>query len=274
MRILSCLCLSLPLRFVAVFFIADLLQAASPIEIKMTPATLERCHFLRFPQGWKVPVIMYESLLYYGYDSKYEFRVAGLLGTKFLIAGLILPENKYTTNKYEVDLSDPKSPVLAAEDRVWDSATKIPVSQESTVEAAGTLYPKDQIQYKGKTFSKTGYQWDTPGAYADRLSPDQAWLVLQSWTGSVDKGAEMHVFNWGWRYHGQVFFDVFNAETGKKVLTIEGSYSNFDPDSTLAQTFWLTERYFIVPIGEHRERCLVCEFAAHNLKQGEKSVVH
>jgi hypothetical protein len=264
MRILSCLCLSLPVRSIAVFFIAALLQAASPIEIKMTPATLERCHILRFPQGWKVPVIMYESVLYYGYDSKYEFRVADLLGTKFLIAGLILPEKKYTTNKYEVDLSDPKAPVLAVEDRVWDSATRIPVSQESTVKTIPTLDPEYQIQFKGKVCPKSGYYWATPSDAADRLSPDQAWLVLQSWTGSVDKGAEMHVFNWGWRYHGKVFFDVFNAETGKKVFTIEGTYSNFDQDSTLAQTFWVTERYFIVPLGEHRERCLVCEFAAHN----------
>jgi len=220
---------------------------------------MERCHILRFPQGWKVPVIMYEPVLDYGYLSKYEFRVSGLLGTKFLVAGFILPKEKYTVNKYEVDLSDRKAPALPVDDRLWGAATKVPLSQESTVEMWPSMPAENEIQFKGKTFSKTGYYW--PGSsYANRLSPDQVWLVLQSSTGSVDKDAEMHLFNWFWRYHGKVFFDVFNVDTGKKALTIEGNYSHLDPDSALGQTFWLTERYFIVPLGEHRERCLVCDF--------------
>jgi hypothetical protein len=55
------------------------------------------------------------------------------------------------------------------------------------------------------------------------------------------------------------------------VFVIEGSYSSIhnteDPDGVLAKTGWLTERYFIVPLGKTIERCLVCDFAGHNSKQ-------
>jgi hypothetical protein len=67
--------------------------------------------------------------------------------------------------------------------------------------------------------------------------------------------------------HGQtrIFFDAFNVETGSKVLTIEGEFSSDTGDTSegvLSETGWLTERYFIVPLGKQLERCLVCEFGA------------
>jgi hypothetical protein len=67
--------------------------------------------------------------------------------------------------------------------------------------------------------------------------------------------------------------DVFDAGTGNRLVTIEGDHSGFaGPDSTgaLGTTAWLTERYFIVPLGEHRERCLVCEFGSHKGQPEEK----
>jgi hypothetical protein len=50
--------------------------------------------------------------------------------------------------------------------------------------------------------------------------------------------------------------------TGEKVLTFAGIYSgySYDPDGCLARSAWLTERYFIVPLGDRKESCLVCEF--------------
>ena len=68
--------------------------------------------------------------------------------------------------------------------------------------------------------------------------------------------------DWGFffGYKGKVFFDIFNADTGKKLLTIQGRYESSDTHGVLSKTAWVTERYFIVPMGEHLERCLVCEF--------------
>ena len=85
-----------------------------------------------------------------------------------------------------------------------------------------------------------------------RLSPNQAWLVLQSETVKAPGGQQ-----------SRIFFDVFNTASGAKVLTIEGAYTGYGPDTSeavLSTTGWLTDRYFIVPLGVRIDRLLVCEF--------------
>ncbi len=62
------------------------------------------------------------------------------------------------------------------------------------------------------------------------------------------------------RDKGKLYFDVFNANTGRKVVTIVATYLDVLPDTAVERTMWVTERYFIVPLGKHRERCLVCDF--------------
>jgi hypothetical protein len=58
---------------------------------------------------------------------------------------------------------------------------------------------------------------------------------------------------------GKLFMDVYDVDGGRKLVTIVGTYLNINPQA-LEQALWVTERYFILPLGEHRERCLVCEF--------------
>jgi hypothetical protein len=194
----------------------------------------------------------------YDYGDYYAFRVSGLLHSTFLIAGLIPPEG-YTTNKYEVDLSDPKSPARAVDDNTWDSATSIPFLQRKGMFMNGFFTKTQPLVFHGFQFTKTGEFWAINEN--SRLSPDETWIVLQSWTGSSESGGETgfgSCFPWGCR--GKVFLDVSNVISGKKLLTLEGTYSAGSPEDLLKGTGWLTERYFIVPLGTHRERCLVCDF--------------
>jgi len=47
-----------------------------------------------------------------------------------------------------------------------------------------------------------------------------------------------------------------------KIVTIEGTFSSDidePPPDVLSRTGWLTERYFIVPLGKLIDRLLVCE---------------
>jgi hypothetical protein len=150
-------------------------------------------------------------------------------------------------------------------------AAIVPMYRKSPIRPGPELGPDEQAEFRGMHFSKTGGGW----TYSDdtaRLSPDQAWLVLQSYTGTVADNDEIpdltslrSLFR---RYHGRVFCDVFNADTGRKLLTINGSYSTGYPNAPLHKTAWVTERYFIVPLGEDCERCLVCEFGSVRQKEG------
>jgi hypothetical protein len=202
------------------------------IEVKLTPAIRESCHIVRFPNGWKLPRLddgrqglRIEQIDYN--ESDYEFRVEGLLGTRFLIGAFKprLPRRYDATNRYRVNLSDPTALVLAASGKDWEAAAVVPLARKSIMPPLGLPgydWHDYQAVFNGFKFTKSGYLWPTTSMYASRLSPDSAWVVLQSKT-SAKKSPYLSLY--------RMFFDVFNANTGRKALTIEGTYSGYDdPD--------------------------------------------
>jgi hypothetical protein len=237
------------------------------IDVRLTPALRKYCHIVGFPQGWKIlPFDNVGERLTIGLTlSDYEFRVEGLLSTWFLVGAFtpdVTDRHYDATNHYRVNFSDPTARVLPASAEDWKAATTIPLIR--TFQGFDTLEKDKQVVFNGFRFTKTGAWWPGP-ASVSRLSPDSAWIVFQSIT---DNGTSKLTLRSTYR----VFLDVFSADTGGKVVTMEGTYSDIgdSPGSGLRKTAWLTERYFIVPLGEHRERCLVCEFAARIGHEGAK----
>lgn len=234
--------------------------ADSFIELKLPPESREYCHVVRFPLGWKIRTPHAEDArIDYRY-SDFEFRVEGLLGTRFLV-GVFNPGDIHgpyeRTNRYRVNLSDPTAPALPAGDADWNAATPLPFIRKSILTWWGVTPPSHAI-LNGIQFNKTGeFPWLNP-LEASELSPDGAWLVLLSTTKTKASFPKPEYL---------VFFDVFNTASGKKLFTIEGSYYGLgnEPDSTAAKSAWLTERYFIIPVGRLRDRCLVCEFASRRV---------
>ena len=159
--------------------------------------------------------------------------------------------NYYTNNQYQIDLSDATAPALAASRKAWDAAAVVPLSRKSSLIRSEPTEGKP-FEFHGFQFAKRGAIWAQSYRGAILLSPDQAWLVLQSTTSGTKYGS------------AKVYFDFFNADAGQKMFTIEGTFSSInggEPDSgVLAKTGWVTERYFIVPLGKTIARCLVCDF--------------
>jgi hypothetical protein len=209
----------------------------------------------------------------YTYWSDYEFRIPGVLGTRFLIRGVDKSLNKghynYTTNIYKVDLSDPGGVPGLAEEEEWQSGTVVPDNRmfdfsRNFAAISFHLQNDTPLAFRGLQFNKTGKVWEGQVA---RLSPDQSWIVLLSSSGRIAKRDDFIGFEG--RDKGRLFMDVYNVDTGKKLITIVGTYLNIDP-SALNQALWVTERYFILPLGERRERCLVCDFGRADRERGLK----
>jgi hypothetical protein len=193
------------------------------------------------------------------YESDYEFRVDGLLGTRFLVAGFtdFVGTKYYTANRYEIDLSDPTASIGQASRKRWDTATVVPLARKSAFGPGGTVPNDATLKFHGFEFNRTGAVWGQPSGYATRLSPDGAWLVLLSTTPATKNGAYDPFGT------SKVFYDFYNADTGQKTFTIDGAFSSRaggDADGAISQAGWLTERYFIAQLGKKIERCLVCDF--------------
>jgi hypothetical protein len=250
------------------------------VDVKITPAIKEYCHIVRFPQGWAMmpfiengDVLGTVTPLQYVYESAYEFRVPGVLRTRFLVRGVDKSYGKnhyhYTNNVYDVDLSDPKSVPRPATEKEWEDGTMIPDSRESNGKTFANqrfLTNAQPLPFRGFLFAKSGDIWS--GDWA-RLSPDHSWIVLLSSSGSVHSSHESQIELGFGRDKGKLFMDVYNVDTGKKLVTIVGTYLNINP-AALDQALWVTERYFMLPLGEHRERCLVCDFGRAGRNGGFK----
>ncbi|MGD0132670.1 MAG: hypothetical protein ABSE57_11515 [Bryobacteraceae bacterium] len=243
--------------------------AAEGVDVKITPTIQEHCHVVRFPQGWSIaPFVRNHDVLNtvtpveYTYWSDYEFRVPGVLETRFLVRGVNKSLNKgpynYTKNAYALDLSDPKCIPRPASENEWQSGTVVPDNRltdfsRNFAKIAVRLTNGTPLRFRGFQFDKTGKVWEGEVA---RLSPDQSWIALLSSSGKIAKRDGFTGFEG--RDKGELFVDVYNAYTGEKLLTIVGTYLNIDPQA-LNQALWVTERYFILPLGEHRQPCLVCD---------------
>ena len=232
-------------------------QLRDDLEVVLTPAAREYCHIIQFPQAWAMPSTDEKTglRLFFGSGfSRYEFRVEGSQGTRFLVAGIteyFPPAPYYTTNQFRVDLSDPTAPIEAASREAWDAAPTVPFTKEDTLRGSNTPSEDKPLEFNGFQFVKSGEFWDLAAA---RVSPDRARLVLLSEDHSSVSGTT------------SVFFDAFNADTGKKLFTVEGAFSSpvgDEPVGPLDTAGWVTE-YFIVPLGKQIERCMVCEFGARH----------
>ena len=237
------------------------------LEVTLTPAAREYCHAVRFPQGWAIRrhEERTSQRLFFGLEySDYEFRAEGALSTEFLVAGFtdFVGYKNYTTNHYRVNLANPSAPIVPASQKSWDDATVILFARKSPLLPKRIPDEDKPFQFHGLEFTKSGDIWAQAYFAAALLSPDQAWLVLQSGDRQGDQK------------RARVFFDFFNADTGQKLFTLEGIFTSLHlgeyAEEALAKTGWVTERFFIVPLGRFRERCLVCDFGKRTTKKGAK----
>jgi len=240
--------------------------ARDAVQVDLNAAARQYCHILNFPGGWQLPRsirVMGEEVLTRKFSllDDYEFRVPGLQGTKFLVRGVQeIADRYYTTNLYQTDLSDVIVVPQSAGEAVWQAATTV----NTRLNNGGASVPGSRsryVEFQGLRFPRTGDAWN-----GVRISPDRSLLIVQSWSGHLGRCPGANVpfgalpcQDLGDATSGKLFFDVYNGDTGSKLITLTAVFSEYLPEQ-LGKTRWITERYFILPLDEALERCLVCEF--------------
>lgn len=194
-------------------------------------------------------------------SDEYEFRVAGVLGTRFLVRVINEPFKIPTLNTYGVDLADPAAVAGPATEDEWSSGAIVPLRDRAPREVFARY-----AESRGFHFTGSGDHNLSVG----RVSTDRSIVIAQSWSGTMGSGGGSDVpgdfsihldFS---RSHGKIFFDVYSVDTGKKLITITTTFRDIIPDNMFEKTGWVTERYFFVPLDERREKCLTCDFGRRN----------
>jgi hypothetical protein len=245
--------------------------AGDVVKVKFNAVVQEYCHVLKFPSGWQMPKSVLRKTgeafipAKFALSDDYEFRVRGLLGTRFLVRGVERVVNKYYTSSiYEADFSDPTGVAQPSSEEEWNAATSIAVSD---YRFTGLTKALDKLskrpEFKALDSKRKGDKWL---ASARQISPDLSLLVLQTSSGKLSRCGGSDVpgdfspcldFRGN---HGKLFFDIYRTDTLEKVVTITASFNTIRPDEAFEKTVWVTGRYFLIPLDERRERCLICDF--------------
>ena len=241
--------------------------ADGPAEWKLTPATAKYCHIVHFFQAEKLPTDVWDmpgdaDLQFRATERPTVFLVKAVTETSTGADGFVISDDAglsdYSRKTFLIDLADPSAVARPADEKAWKAAKVIPLFRRNTF-GFTSEDPRLLAEYNGRSFQKIGRFWE-----GTRLSPNGARLVLQSSAGKSDQHAEQYFLVRGSKYHGKLYLEFFDTNTGEKILTIEGHYQRGLPGTGVLHSAWLTDRFFIVPVGEYSERCLVCDFGGIN----------
>ena len=225
----------------------------------------EYCHAVHFPGGWRPTKAMKDAYQnHFMFGSPYEFRKNTVTTQEYLVAavdGGYNPPRNYSPNKSWVDLRSGR--VRDATQPEWDSGVLIRQSFRARgpyfePEPANGVASGDAVLLQGKLFRKSGPQWPLSAEYA-RVSPDGNWIAVQSWDGKNYANGNIPLLG-PHGGSGEFFIDLYGVSSGRRFASIAGEeHDTLEADEPLGPTFWLESRYFILKLGSHLEKMLVCE---------------
>jgi hypothetical protein len=194
---------------------------------------------------------------------RYEFRSPG---NDVLYIGVYCLETTGKWDslvKYEIDLARPKQ-VLPVVQPAWGSAATL---KGELWKQASAPVSSEGIEYAGHMLRKSGPQWHN---YATFISPGEKRIALNSLEGGVGYPGP---FEPGpIRAKGKYWIDIYDVQTGQRELIIQGTFhggADADPGLFQGRAFWLTDRYYVLPLEPHgMRRLLICDVDAAMSQDG------
>jgi hypothetical protein len=180
-------------------------------------------------------------------------RQPGASPGELLFAGLDLNDDGYSDNIYAVSL-DGQFNVCQVTAQDWEHAEhlqtggiKVSAVEINESKNAAVISKKPEIGYQGKSYPRTGAAWTSRGAL---VSPDGKWIAVFSHTTEVEStGPGWPGLGAGGRGPGEMFVDVYDTSSGKKVAGGRARHDGAQyPDNDFEDALWVENRYLVVPL--------------------------
>jgi hypothetical protein len=233
-----------------------------------------RVNRIRFPKAWtlrddddEIPSISYVQQL----EVR---RLPDSAANEFFFAALPYGDNDYTDelytdfpkptyskNYYAVNFDDP-SRVRTLSSAEWNRAKRLLSKPRLMFAREG----QDVIEYRGLKFAKQGKYWGRAA-----LSPRGKWLAVFSYNGEKTEPGFFGFLGGGEPQRGDVFYDVYDAETGERVL----AWNARDVEAPLSYgtpLVWVEERYLLMPQDRQARSFMVVELPGFVPQQNPMTV--
>lgn len=231
------------------------------IEVDLAGANLSYCHQVDFPKAW-TPFATSDPHEF-GDILGYKFR-QGSTPQEVLVAGYTSELDPWVTRtKYRVNLAPKDRKPELVDAATWDAAPEMAWNERRFLDDGKPLGPE---------VVKSG---DVSAEEPIRVSSDQQWVVLQSYTQS--RWNRLKVFT-SLKYLIEglllrvvlapflrifppvdtIYLDAYSISGRVRVATLKGRLYG-TPDH-INRTGWLGA-YFLAPTGPRYERLLVCDFS-------------
>jgi hypothetical protein len=252
--------------FIIIIWAVNLLLGCGGAKAPVNTGGQESLRVIRFPASWRAPdgesIISpdgyairklknssTDELLFAGVTS------AGHWGQRY---GESPNDSWYGANHYAVSL-DGKFQVRPATEGEWKEGLQVANGGQKFPPDDKPEMHTDTVEYQGKMFAKTGDYWSGPMAL---FSQQKNWVALFSYSNSEKRAApverrEMPFPSSGGHEPGEIFVDVYNTNTGAKVLAGHASYNGFDPSILFSKAVWIEDHYFVMPLDLSSETCFL-----------------
>lgn len=238
---------------------------------RLNGAAAERCRLVRFPGPWQPPgtglgfgpridIVLHEL----------QFSTVGDSGTVFVAAVAKVPPFKidpvhYSANRFRLDLGAPGEAVRPVPEAEWPATAPRPLHRYTNINRFGN---RDRnlptLPHASTQFARTGRQFMGCTGGSMRLSPQEGLLAALSYTGSasgetVFGAVPLPPLPWSGP-RGRFYVDLYDVASGRVLVQLAGRYRGGEPTGASCAAGWLSERFFLLPLGDRLDLCLVCDF--------------
>lgn len=154
------------------------------------------------------------------------------------------PDGSYSENFYAVSL-DGRFTVRPATTEEWNRAERVEKYRHQILSRSDPNLPQN-VYFRNKTFTKSGESWGSA-----LVSSSENWLALLSYTSKEKTRETQSILSFlggGEPSKGEIFLDVYDTSSGKKILAGHAPFSGFGPSILFDSAFWSSNRYIILPL--------------------------